>query len=74
MPHYPIGGLNSGVILMDLGKMRDANYAWLDRILTIYSKMKSYIPFCDQVGLILVMYSSLFINFVVEGLHYLQRK
>ena len=45
LPH-PKNGLNSGVMLMNLDKMRHEN--WHSKMLTIFEELQSYMAFCDQ--------------------------
>lgn len=46
VPFYGKTGLNSGVMLMDLEKMR--NIDWESKILAIYDKYKNNLQWCDQ--------------------------
>lgn len=45
LPH-PENGLNSGVMLMNLDRMRYEN--WHEKIMIMFSELKSYMAFCDQ--------------------------
>ena len=49
LPH-PEFGLNSGVMLMDLDKMR-ADDNWSKKIGLVYKLLQRYLVFCDQVSL-----------------------
>lgn len=53
LPH-PLGGLNSGVLLMDLARMRAQN--WQEAVFAIYESLNRHMAFCDQEVLNVLFY------------------